>query len=432
MAPACPLVSLGLTVCVQGGFAIEQAEGASVSDIVLSSGVLQSCSSDGSFSCVIRADVVRGEVTTPYAVQPLSSGFNRSGDPEASRWITTHLVGNSEYGRGLADNFTSFVRQRFELDDKTRRAWYINAGHKWVAQDGAKAQSILELSDSVILIAVLALHERPLDPGSRRLLRSFHLSVRPPAAPSRRLLDVPTIGRQEKEDMAMQALLRSPRAGNIPPIKNVVYLEEALQRLYNVGNSTPHRLFELQSIGRFSAGYTTGLFCAEVTRRLTQNLQRFSPNSFLAHIPSCTARVLDAPATPAGRTLLQEQDGTILLQANSSILFLLDTPAAIIYYPELFSSLLNSVYHPSATTPGPAQGNLSHTIDPKDLLLHQIVPFRVTPTQLSRSSVPAEVSLASVNTTSTPNPLSGHSVRLRRGMGIWTMILAFIILFTPL
>lgn len=399
-----------------------------MADIVLSSQVLEACNTEGSFACVIRGDVVRGEVTTPYAVQPLSSGFNRSGDTQASQWITTHLVGNSEYGRGLADNFTSFVRRRFELDDKTRRAWYINAGHKWVAQDPDRAQSILELSDSVILVAVLALHERPVEAGSRRLLRSLFLSSRQAAPGSRRLLDVPTVDRQAKEDLGMQALLRSPRAGSIPPIKNVVYAEEVFQRLYNVGNSTPHRLFELQAVGRFSADYTTTLFCAEVTRRLTQNLQRFFPNSFRAHIPSCTARVLDLAPDAAGRTLLQEAS-TIVIQANSSILFLLDSPEAVIYFPELSRSLQNSVYDPESA---PLRSNSSEPIDYALLQMHQIWPFGIVTARSSRSEVPAQVIAAPLaQATTTPAPSMSRAMGARAGMGLWTLILAFLLFFTP-
>jgi hypothetical protein len=87
--------------------------------------VLDACSggSDGLYSCAIRHDVTSGNIVTPYSVYPLATGFGTYDDSESVDWLTTNLLGVSEYSQALALNMTKLVRNKYNINHKVT---YIN------------------------------------------------------------------------------------------------------------------------------------------------------------------------------------------------------------------------------------------------------------------------------------------------------------------
>lgn len=333
-----------------------------IDEIVIDQRVQDLCASTtGTMDCAIRYDITGGVVRTPYGVQPLSAGFNVSDREGARDWIITHLAGNSEFGRDMAENFTALLRDRYDLDDMTRRAWLINPGYKWTAQ--GRPQSVLELSSNTIMIAVLALREAAGSVSKRRLLTLGRRDIL--GSPQ---LDTDTKG-------AWDYLKQSRRAGDIPPIRNVVYQEEAMQRLYAIDPMVPHRLMSVVAAGRFATGVSHDFVCGELSRRMRDNTQRFSPTTIELHFPSCS--VWEAE-TPARRRLLQE--GSTIFHIGLSVLMTFNSTDIDISSRELYRSVLNREY----STSGPVIYNLSDVS--QALGQDQFIPLFLAPSRSTRQA----------------------------------------------
>jgi hypothetical protein len=121
----------------------------------------QSCSTatNNLYSCAIRRSVVGGVSVTPDGVHDFSLGDHSDDDTGCVNFITRNLLSTNEFSTALAANMTRMVRDKFEINNYMRRAWYINPGYEWPVPTGAVAQSALSLADKMIAVAVISLRD---------------------------------------------------------------------------------------------------------------------------------------------------------------------------------------------------------------------------------------------------------------------------------
>lgn len=169
--------------------------------------------------------------------------------------------------RELASNMTSLVRSKYSIDDRINRAWFINPGNAWTTPRGSPAQSVLQLSDKIIAVAIIALVDDSGRLVRRRLLTTETSGSESPARGSRALLqEVKKITAQNNQDGpssgpvptpvpvdksipgALQAITDSPREGALPPIDYHVDVGKELATALGVAGS-PGELFLLHSCG---------------------------------------------------------------------------------------------------------------------------------------------------------------------------------------
>jgi hypothetical protein len=84
--------------------------------------------SSGSLSCAVRHDIVQHSIRNAYAVHSFATGTATTDLIATRDWITTNLLGVSEFSEELATNMTALVRSTYGIDDRVNRAWYINPG----------------------------------------------------------------------------------------------------------------------------------------------------------------------------------------------------------------------------------------------------------------------------------------------------------------
>ena len=179
------------------------------------------------------------------------------------------------------------IRNRFAIDDRVTKAWFINPVNKWTITSTA-AQSRLLLSDRLILFAVISLND-----GNGKILRrrlmAFSSSQDVPgslvplqvddgaaATASRRSLlqqqqprELATVSEQQVSSV-LQQLSQSPRTGVMPPIDFEVNIPHTLASVYGVEDRY-YELVYISAVGRFSSGEQQVQVNDEFMRRLMAN-----------------------------------------------------------------------------------------------------------------------------------------------------------------
>lgn len=227
----------------------------------------QICYSDqiaGDMNCVIRRDISGRAIPNSYAVHPLATGMNTHDINLDSDWLQRHLLGFSESGDSLARNFTQIVRSRYNINDRYKKAWFINPGYPWSAKAGSSTQSILSLSDKTIMVAVVA-----LDDGTGTTRR-------------RMLLQVNTYN--GKTTHSIQQIKDHPAGSVLPPIDNLLIDPQAqIAKAYGVFNKYTFLKFpNVETIAPAQASLES--IRDTLQYRLRMKLGVFAPNATQAWI----------------------------------------------------------------------------------------------------------------------------------------------------
>jgi hypothetical protein len=265
-------------------------------------------------SCALYTNIYGRVVSRPFAVHSMATGINTTSEPGTRNWLMGNILkATDEYSFELASNMTSLVRRNFNIDDRVRKAWFVNPGNRWNIPMSNGYQSDLLLSDKIIIVAMITLNDGDGNVLRRRLL-SFSSSSSSSSASSGEMATllsddhgvvVPRMGRAllqsplsaseyvsvpvkasqaEPDDGVIRDTLRSimqePRAGTLPTIQFNIDVPETMTRIFGVEGS-PFTVLEFLVYGRFDekVGLYNGMeqIGREFQRRMQENKQMYCP-----------------------------------------------------------------------------------------------------------------------------------------------------------
>lgn len=289
-------------------------------EIALSPQVVQSCMSTdlpGDMSCVIRRDIAGRAVPNDYAVHPFATGMNTHDLNMDSAWLQRHLLGYSENSDALARNFTNMVRSRYAINDRYKKAWFINPGYPWSVQANSGAQSVLSLSDRTVIVAVVSLDDGSGFTGRRRML-----------------LQVTSNG--QKTTQKLTAIKERPAGATLPPINNVhVDNYKQIANAFGIANKFAFLKIPMQTIVTRNTPHAD--VRDTLQHRMQQSLAQWAPNATRAWI---------VQYTPKSNSALQRRRNMLSVDKTDTLvadlLVLLDmTSYENLLYPDVLKNALN-------------------------------------------------------------------------------------------
>lgn len=266
-------------------------------EVKLSQDVIDTCTggNGGVFSCAVRHDVKGTQINTDYAIHSFATGIGTTNVDLSRDWITTNLLGVSEFSKELATNMTSLVRNKFDINDRSNKAWYINPGYLWTSVQGSAAQNILHLSDKLIAVAIITLNDgggnlvrrrlvtTTLSGGiseSRKIFRRASekyppsLSMGKTQIRGQRRVSIPST-QDEKFKDAMDTISTNPRAGALPPIDYSVNVGREIASILGIDKDNMWGMVDMHMKGVFPATTTTRELHDYVSSRLKRNVARY-------------------------------------------------------------------------------------------------------------------------------------------------------------
>lgn len=81
-----------------------------------------------------------------------------------SRFMTT-VLGESDYTKNLGAQYSQHIGTKYKLNDRYKRAWFINPGYEWTPQQSDRT-SIFSLSQKIFMFCLINLNEGFIDPPS--------------------------------------------------------------------------------------------------------------------------------------------------------------------------------------------------------------------------------------------------------------------------
>ena len=248
--------------------------------IVLSSSVEATCASatmPGDTSCAIRQDIVNRNVVSGYAVHPLAAGVSIRDEAADVGWLTGNLFGVSEYSKAFAANFTNLVRAHYDVNDRYNKAWFINPGYTWAASATAGAQSILSLSDKMILVAVITIDDENAATGRRRMI----LEASVDKGTGKTSQTMRSLSQTEADGVtALRHVAESPISSRLPSIQNTQV--DYAQQIADAFNAPAGRwklvgidVNKLPTIER----YTDTQVRDSIQRSLRRGMKKFAPTA---------------------------------------------------------------------------------------------------------------------------------------------------------
>lgn len=234
----------------------------------------------------------------PAAVHSFATGIGSTSTDGTRDWLLSNVLqATDDYSRDLATNMTTLLRSKYDVDDRIRKAWFINPANKWSIQSTG-AQSRLLLSDRMIMYAVIVLKD-----GNGKIMRRRLLSFSSDAGTkemvpvsdtlvagekqevqitSRHLLQqtsssVTTITEQQVASL-LQQMQEKPRTGVIPPLDFRVSIPYTLASIYGVEQKL-YLLLDVGAVGLFEGSqWTQQEVNDEFIRRVLANQKVVCPD----------------------------------------------------------------------------------------------------------------------------------------------------------
>lgn len=115
-------------------YSISSAPGTGRPVMSFSSNVTRICGAEANtLSCALYTNIYGRTVTRPSAAHGMATGINTTSLDATRDWLMANILrGTDEYSTSLAANMTSLVRKNFGIDDRVRKAWFVNPGNRWV------------------------------------------------------------------------------------------------------------------------------------------------------------------------------------------------------------------------------------------------------------------------------------------------------------
>ncbi len=280
--------------------------------------------------CQLFSNIYAKSVLRTGAVHPLSTGFGTTSTNATRDWLMQNILrATDEYSRDLSTNMTTLVRTTFGIDDRVRKAWFVNPAVRWTARGLETTQAELLMSDKLIVFAVITLNDRTTGGVLRRRLLSFspagttgksssadpstvevhqdtsedvppgttrtgrrlfqQQAASPEAAtPSVIPVSIKPPEETEEEIIAMeqglQRLTQDEREGALPPLQYSINIAEVGAAAYGIKPGEDGQMpftvaLRVHTVGRFDdipvQGLSPGMLGDEFFRRLAQNKDRF-------------------------------------------------------------------------------------------------------------------------------------------------------------
>jgi hypothetical protein len=92
--------------------------------------VTRLCNADTALlSCALYTNIYNRATTRAAAVHTLSTGINTTSVSATRDWLMANILkATDEYSYNLSTNMTSLLRKNFVIDDRIRKAWFVNPG----------------------------------------------------------------------------------------------------------------------------------------------------------------------------------------------------------------------------------------------------------------------------------------------------------------
>eukprot|EP00960_Hanusia_phi_P055919 763100-Hanusia_phi.AAC.10 len=280
-------------------------DGGANSEIVLKQDAVDLCNSaklDNDFKCVVRKDIYRDKVVDPFYVYDHATSVGAHDDEQAIQWLTKNILGVSDFAKEYATNFTRMVREKWNVNDRYNRVWYVNPGYKWSVGNAGTTQSVLSLSDKTIIIGVVSLKSSSGAVQGRRLLQYIAGGDVDAVSRGRALL-------QTSDSSAYDGMESSPLKDSMPPIQNQIDGDEIVSNMLgmNMDSSKWAKLTMRLNLKDVPGGTTSPDIQGEIKRRLLQNFHLVAPS--LSQVVMTQFAVTGPPsAASSGRRLLQSGD----------------------------------------------------------------------------------------------------------------------------
>lgn len=315
-------------------------------------------------SCNLYNNIYGGTVQRAGFVHPLANGIGSTSVDGTRDWLLNNVIqASDDYSRDLATNMTSLLRSKYDIDDRVRKAWFINPANRWTIQSTG-AQSRLLLSDRLIIFAVIVLND-----GNGRIMRRRLLSFSsqdgetvPVMIPSSRQLlqqqgqqqQLTTISEQQVASL-LQQISNKPRTGVMPPVDFKVSIPYTLASIYQMEHKFT-QLLEVSAVGVFQGSqWTQQQVNTEFVRRILANQKLICPECFSIYQGFTNMRTTDATATAGAarrRRLLQLQTGggANAFAGTVSVLLVYDrAPLDDSKYKVYFADVSKAVFAPTFT-----------------------------------------------------------------------------------
>ena len=189
------------------------------------------------------------------------------------------LKATDEYSYNLSTNMTALLRKNFAINDRVRKAWFVNPGNRWNIPTTAGYQSDLLLSDRVIVTAIITLNDgggnilrrrlmsfasSPDDPSTmQRIMRSSSssrsrrglLQQQSDAGTTEEYVRVSLKPEQLEPDDemikdTMRQIAQEPRSGVLPAFQFNVDIPKTMTEVYGLDDAKSFNVFDFVLYGR--------------------------------------------------------------------------------------------------------------------------------------------------------------------------------------
>jgi hypothetical protein len=310
--------------------------------------ILTTCGFD-KLSCALDSNIFAGSVVLSGQVHSMATGIGNSSLEATRDWLMRNiLVATDDYSKNLATNMTGILRSKYSIDDRVRKAWFINPGHKW-RRSSTGVQSQLLLSDKLIVFAVVTLNDGAGNVLRRRMLEfpSFGSSV---TDNRRKLLSIPppNLNDDARVSSALQTLVEKPVTDSLPPMFFGINVPFTIASIYEE-QEQKYLLLTIEAKARFD-GLTVEQVNREMMRRIMANQKTVCPDCRAVY-PAFENMLPSSAGVSRGRRLLQQDQQ--LFDGSVTVLLVYEKDSknsVMLSYPDILASLYNSNFNGNMPT----------------------------------------------------------------------------------
>lgn len=313
--------------------------------------ILTTCGFD-KLSCALDSNIFSGSIILSGQVHSLATGIGNTSLDATRDWLMRNvLVATDDYSKDLSANMTSILRSKYSVDDRVRKAWFINPGHKW-RRASTGVQSQLLLSDRVIIFAAVTLNDGSGNILRRRMLEFTHQQAAVSASQSfgsrRDLLSLPSPNDDARFADALQSLVQRPATESMPPVMFGINVPLTIASIYGEEQEM-YLLLTIEAVGRFD-GLDAEQVNKEMMRRVMENQKTICSTckgvypAFENMLPASSS---SASLSPSARRLLQQQKQQQLFDGSVTILLVYEkgtSNAIVLSYPDILMSIYNNSF----------------------------------------------------------------------------------------
>lgn len=114
--------------------------------------VLDACGYD-KLSCSLESNIFAGGVIQSGQIHSLSTGIGTTSVTSTRDWLMQNiLVATDDYSKEMSTNMTDILRAKYEIDDRVKKAWFINPGKFVPSCEKKRKHSCFVLTNCGVLV----------------------------------------------------------------------------------------------------------------------------------------------------------------------------------------------------------------------------------------------------------------------------------------